>query len=61
MSSYDRLGFKLTVDNEGQAFVNTVIITDVEGNEVVFESYNVEVDTGQIFMYDISDDDYTIQ
>lgn len=59
--SYDKLGFKLTVDNEVQAPVNTVIITDVDANEVIFESYNLDIDTGQTFMYDISDDNYTVQ
>lgn len=61
LTSYDKLGFKLTVDNSGQAPVHIVIITDVESNEVVFENYNMSIDTGLTFMYDISDDNYTVQ
>jgi hypothetical protein len=61
LTSYDKLGFKLTVGNGGQVPVHIVIITDVESNEVIFENYNVNIDTGQTFMYDISDDNYTVQ
>lgn len=61
ITSYDKLGFKLTVGNSGQATVNTVIITDVQSNEVVFESYELDVDSGQTFMYDLSDNTYTVQ
>lgn len=61
ITSYDKLGFKLAVANGGQALVNTVIITDVESNEVIFEDYNLLVNTGQAFMYDISDDTHTTQ
>lgn len=61
LTSYDKLGFKLTVGNSGQAPVHIVIITDVESNEVIFENYNVNVDTGQTFMYDISNNNYTVQ
>ena len=61
ISSYDKLGFKLTVANGGQALVNTVIITEVESNEVIFEDYSLQVNTGETYMYDISDDAYIIQ
>ena len=61
LTSYDKLGFKLTVGNGGQASVNIVIITDIETDQVIFENYTLQIDTGQTFIYDISDQGYTIQ
>jgi uncharacterized protein YcfL len=61
LTSYDKLGFKLAVGNSGQATINTVIITDMETNEVILDNSDLEVNTGQTFMYDVSDDNYTIQ
>jgi len=61
LNSYDKLGFKLSVGNNGQVSVGIVIITDLESNEVLFEDYDLQIDTGQTFMYDISDDNYTVQ
>lgn len=58
-SSY-KLGFKLNVGNGGQVPVNTVIITDLKTNQVIFENYNLSVATGQTFMYDIQSNTYTI-
>lgn len=61
LTSFDKLGFKLTVGNGGQAPVNIVMITDMETNELIFENSSLEIDTGQTFMYDISSNQYTVQ
>lgn len=61
LSTYDKLGFKLAVGNGGNATINTVIITDVEADEIIFEEYSLQVNTGQTFMYDLSDDTYSVQ
>lgn len=61
LNSYDKLGFKLTVGNGGQASVYNVIITDIESNGVMFENEKLQINTGQTFMYDISDQNYTIE
>lgn len=58
--SYDKLGFKLTVGNNGYANVHHIVITDVESDEIIFEEY-IDLDTGQTFLYDISDNNYTVQ
>ena len=59
--SYDKLGFKFTVGNNGYVNIYSVIITEIESNEIIFQNYNLDIDTGQTFMYDISDNNYTVQ
>jgi len=60
LSSFNQLGFKFSVGNGGHADIDTVIITDLESNQIIFENHTLNVTPGKIFMYVISTDSYTI-
>lgn len=61
LPSYSRIGFKLNIQNGGQALIDTVTITDVESGEVLFENTSLEITSGETFMYNIPENIYTIQ
>ena len=60
LTSYGKLGFKLSIASGGQADVDTVIIKDVDANQIIFENHNLDIPAGKTFMYVISANSYTI-
>jgi|GEM_PF-3408642 len=59
LTTYDKIGFKYQTSSESQAEINTVEVRD-KNDEVIFSSSDLSVDIGQTFIYDISDDSYSI-
>ncbi|WP_127139957.1 hypothetical protein [Flagellimonas marinaquae] len=57
--TYDKIGFKYQTSSESQAEINMVEVRD-KNDEVIFSSSDLSVDIGQTFMFDISDDSYSI-
>lgn len=61
LSSYNKVGFKFDADDNGEAYINTVVITDVEANEVIFENNTLDIDDNETFLYNISEETHSIE
>ncbi len=53
-------GFKTNVPNGSQMLITSVIMTDLDTNEVIFENHSLTISNGKLFMYNIRENTYTI-
>lgn len=60
LSAHTKIGFKLISTDGGQVLIDTVKITDIESNQVLFEGNNLQITFSKTFMYTISTNSYTI-
>lgn len=61
LSANDKIGFKFTVDNNDEADIFYIKISDVETDEVLIEDSDFNIQEDHKFMYDISENNYSIQ
>ena len=61
LTSYNKIGFKFKAYDSGEAYINSIIITDIESNEIIFQNFELNINDNKVFMYNISNDDFTIQ
>lgn len=60
-STYNKIGFEYSVTGYTESTINSVYITDVSSNTIIFSNSNLEVEDNETFMYDISSNSYTIE
>ena len=57
----NRIGFEYDVDGYEESLINYVRIIDSETEEVIFEENTLEIEDNQLFLYNISEDSYTVE
>lgn len=61
VESVDKIGFKYDVTNYEESLINRVEVKNIETGEIIFANDNLLMEDNQVFMYNISQNSYTIQ
>lgn len=61
LDSADKIGFSYDVVGYEESIINRVEITKVETGAIIFTFDNFSIEDNQVFLYDISDNEYTIE
>jgi hypothetical protein len=60
LESVDKIGFSYDVIGYEESIINRVEVTNVETGEIIFAFDDFEIQDNQLFMYDISENTFTV-
>jgi hypothetical protein len=60
IESVDKIGFKYDVTGYEESIIGSVEIRNVETDTYIFSASSLQIEDNQVFIYDISDNSYTI-